>query len=105
MAFHRRNSTIEVKRQKDIKHLSKWDEFRVRRDAIFFKYLTAKQMFKQGSILAKKAKVYLVIRKAYKAYKSEQARRNYITKMNWAVWYINKKFIYHLKLRFTTGDP
>ena len=43
MSKKRREVSLEVKRQKDLKHLEKWDDFRERRQVAIFKYLRAKQ--------------------------------------------------------------
>ena len=56
-----RDMSIEIKRQKGIKNLSKWDDFRVRREEAIIANLKAKQRNQRCTILTKHAKTFLIL--------------------------------------------
>ena len=105
IAKHCREINFELKRLKNIDNLSKWSNFRERRDAVFIKYCKAKSLYKRSSKFVKHAKVFLTIQKVYRTFREEQIRRANLLRKVTALLRIVGRFRKFLRQRFTTLDP
>ena len=88
MAKDNRNMSLEIKRQKYIKSLSRWEDFRNRREGIMTEHLMVKQRWTRCNTLITHMKAFLVIKKVYLVIKNEAEKAMLAKRRLWAVFVI-----------------
>ena len=96
----RRELSLETKRQKDLKHLAHWDDFRERRTIAIANYLRAKQRQRRCNTLVKHAKAFLAIQRIYKVFRVEKLKAVDKARRAWSHWKIAYHFAVYMKKRF-----